>query len=338
MNKILQPDEREQLLARHSKERDGRTRDRIKAVLAYDDGYSYTEIARILLLDDATIKRHIEGYLHHQKLKTDNGGSVSKLTESESQQLLTHLREATYLYVKDICVYVEKVYQKSYSISGMTKWLHQNRFCYKKPHGIPAKANAEKQAAFIKAYAELKASLGKNEPIYFGDSVHPQHQTQMAYGWIQKGVRQEIKKTSCQKRLNIIGAINIVTQQLVYQEADWVNLDSLKSFAIELCAANPTAETIHWILDNAGYHKSKEFCAFIETTKIKIHYLPPYSPNLNPIERLWKIMREQVTYNQYYEKFVDFKNSVLGFFENINRYQDTIKTRITDNFQTFATA
>lgn len=157
--------------------------------------------------------------------------------------------------------------------------------------------------------------------------------------WLDsKGIRQAIKKTSCQKRLNIIGAMNITTQQLVYQEADWVNLESLKSFAIELCAANPTAKTIHWILDNAGYHKSKEFCAFIETTNIKIHYLPPYSPNLNPIERLWKIMREQVTYNQYYEKFADFKNSVLSFFENIDRYRDTIKTRLTDSFQTFATA
>jgi transposase len=337
MTKILQPDEREQLLIRHHKERDKRTCDRIKAVLAYDDGYSYAEIARILLLNETTIKRHIDGYLHHQKLNTENGGSASKLSEKDSQQLIAHLNENTYLYVKDICAYIEKTYQKIYSISGMCKWLHNNAFCYKKPHGVPAKADAEKQEAFIKAYTALKATLGADEPIYFGDSVHPQHQTQAVCGWIKKGLRKEVKKTACQKRVNIIGAINIATKQLVYQEADWVNVDSLKAFAVQLCADNPTAKKIHWILDNAGYHKSKEFSEFIETTNIKIHYLPPYSPNLNPIERLWKVMREKVTYNTYYEKFSDFKKIVLDFFENIDRYRSTIESRITDNFQRLGT-
>jgi len=338
MTKILKPEEREQLLARHRKEREKHTCDRIKAVLAYDDGYSYSEIARILLLDDATIKRHIDGYLHHQKLSIENGGSVSKLTEEEAQKLLSHLNEIIYLYVKDICLYVEKTYKKVYSISGMRKWLLKNDFGYKKPHGVPAKADKLKQEAFIETYTALKAASKVDEPIYFGDSVHPQHQTQAAYGWIKKGVRKAVKMTACQKRVNIIGSINVATHQVVYQQADWVNFDSLKTFTIHLCAANPQAKTIHLVLDNAGYHKSKEFTEFIKTTKIKIHYLPPYSPNLNPIERLWKVMREQVMYNQYYQKFSEFTKSLLNFFENIDAHKAILKTRITDNFQrlTFA--
>lgn len=61
MERILPPpQQRERLRLRHRKERDGRNRDRIKAVIAFDDGYSYSEIARILLLDDETIRRHIE--------------------------------------------------------------------------------------------------------------------------------------------------------------------------------------------------------------------------------------------------------------------------------------
>jgi predicted ArsR family transcriptional regulator len=63
MEKMLTSKEREKLVVRHRKERDGRIRDRIKAVLAYDDGYSYSEIAGILLLDDETIRRHIEDYV-----------------------------------------------------------------------------------------------------------------------------------------------------------------------------------------------------------------------------------------------------------------------------------
>ncbi len=106
MKRIITPKERERLIGRHRKERDGRIRDRIKAVLAYDDGYSYSEIARILLLDDETIRRHIDDYLQEQKLKPTNGGSDSNLTDKETRELIEHLREVTYLHVKDICQYV----------------------------------------------------------------------------------------------------------------------------------------------------------------------------------------------------------------------------------------
>lgn len=68
---------REGLINGHRKERDGRVRDRIKAVLACDDGYSYSEIARILLLDDETIRRHIDGFVKEEKLSTNNGGWTS---------------------------------------------------------------------------------------------------------------------------------------------------------------------------------------------------------------------------------------------------------------------
>src|SRR5579862_8044459 len=111
MEKILTSTEREKLIHRHRKERDGRVRDRIKAVLAYDDGYSYSEIAKILLLDDETIRRHIEDYLKNKKLNPENGGSTGKLNQAESRKLIEHLSDVTYLYVKDICVYVKKTFK-----------------------------------------------------------------------------------------------------------------------------------------------------------------------------------------------------------------------------------
>ncbi len=338
MNRRLTYNERAQLIASHKKERDKRVCDRIKAVLAYDEGYTYADIAHILLLDDETVRRHIEDYFSKHKLAPENGGSQSQLSEEQTAELATHLEANLYLYVKDICAYVRKTFKKSYSVSGMTKWLHQNKFCYKKPHQVPAKADAEKQAAFVAYYETLKASISKDEVIYFADSTHPAHQTRLAFGWIKKGIRKAAKMTACQKRVNIIGAINIETHKTTTREVEWVNAESLKEFATDLIAANPAAKTIHLFLDNAGYHKGKEFVAWISETKIKLHYLPPYSPNLNPIERLWKVMHEQVTYNHYYERFLDFKEAVLEFFQKIGRYKKILQSRINDNFQklTFA--
>lgn len=333
MKRRLTAQERADLQKRHKKERDKRICDRIKAVLAYDDGYTYSEIARILLLDDETIRRHIEVYFSKHKLKPENGGSQSYLTAHESSELKAHLRETTFLYVKDICAYVQARFNKVYSVSGMTKWLKFNNFRYKKPHGVPAKADMERQEEFIAHYYSLNASLGEKDVIYFVDSCHPQHQTKLAYGWIEKGVRKPEKMTACQKRVNLIGAINLDNHDVLHRQVKWVNGESVEAFLQQLIDANPDAKNIHIIWDNAGYHKSEQILSFIKSTKITPHYLPPYSPNLNPIERLWKIMHENVTYNRYYPKFSDFTEAILGFFDNIELHLNVIKRRINDNFQ-----
>ena len=325
--------ERERLIERHRKERDKRICDRIKAVLAYDDGYSYSEIARILLLDDETIRRHIDDYLNEKKLTSASGGSDSKLNDKESYGLLQHLREITYLYVKDICHYVFEVYGKKYSVSGMTKWLHANNFCYKKAHGVPAKADRKKQKNFIRCYNRLKQKTPKNEPIYFADSVHPQHQTQLTYGWIPKGERKEVATTGYQKRLNFIGGISLNGHRFTYHQADTVNAESICDFLWKLRKANPGRFYVHVIWDNAQPHKDDEVRAFAKELGIKLHYLPPYSPNLNPVERVWKLMHESVRYNKYYGKFSEFSEATLGFFKGIGRKKKILRERITDNFQ-----
>ena len=322
--KKLTAKERKNLIARHRKERDKRVCDRIKAVLAYDDGYNYSEIAKILLLDDETIRRHIEDYQKKQKLKPENGGT---------QELRAHLTEVTYLYVKEICQYVKNKFRKNYSISGMTKWLHANDFRYKKPHGAPAKADREKQNNFITFYRGLKSKCKGKEPIYFADSVHPQHQTQLAYGWILQGKRKAIATTSGQKRLNFIGGISLEGHRFTFQQADTVNESSICDFLWKLRKANPGGYKVHVIWDNAPYHRSDTVKAWAKELGIKLHYLPPYSPNLNPAERIWKLMHEAIRYNKCYGTFQEFTEAVLDFFNGIGRRKIILRNRINDNFQ-----
>lgn len=333
MGNLFNRTKRRRLVKQHKSERDGRVRDRIKAVLMVDDGYSYSETGKVLLVDDETVRRHVEDYLEAEKLSPENGGSDSKLSEAETEALIAHLNEVTYLHVNEICAYVEASFGVSYSVSGMTKWLKAQDFRYKKPHGVPAKADAEKQAAFHEYYNGLKASLTDEDVLYFVDGSHPQHQTQLAYGWIARGVRKSVKMTACQKRVHLLGAIELQNHHVEYRHVDWVNFESISAFFNQLIEANPARENIHIILDNAGYHKSEKMREFVANTNITLHFLPPYSPNLNPIERLWKILHEQVTYNRYYPKFADFTEGILGFFNNIADYHHIIQTRINDNFQ-----
>ena len=72
---------------------------------------------------------------------------------------------------------------------------------------------------------------------------------------------------------------------------------------------------------------------YLEGSRIKLLFLPPYSPNLNLIERLWKYFRKIVLYNKYYETFDEFKNACKSFFRRIKRYRDDISSLLTENFQ-----
>ena len=79
-----------------------------------------------------------------------------------------------------------------------------------------------------------------------------------------------------------------------FQENLMLNGESTIRFLEKIEQAYPPKKRIHLFLDNARYYKNQKVKAFLKTSKIEVHYLPPYSPNLNPIERLWKWMKQRV--------------------------------------------
>src|SRR5580692_10410546 len=99
---FLNDQERTQLKIQHKQERDGRVRDRIKAVLLYDKGWSPQQIAEALFISDQAVRNHIDDYKTSSKLNPESGGSNEKLFKKQSEQLVVHLRKHTYLYVKDM--------------------------------------------------------------------------------------------------------------------------------------------------------------------------------------------------------------------------------------------
>ena len=73
---------------------------------------------------------------------------------------------------------------------------------------------------------------------------------------------------------------------------------------------------------------------YLKTSKISILFLPPYSPNLNLLERLWRFLKKVVLYNQYYEKFAEFRQAILGFFNNIKSHKAQLQSLMTLKFHT----
>lgn len=328
--------QKETLEALHRVERDGRVRDRIKAVLLKSEGWTNKAIGQALRIHPETVAEHLHDWAQAEKLKPENGGSESRLNAQQTRALAQHLQEKLYLKVLDICGYVARTWQVSYTVSGMTKWLHAHGFRYKQPKGMPAKADPAKQEAFIETYLQLLEDTPPHDPILFIDAVHPTMATKVSCGWIKKGVDKPVATTASRTRVNIIGAIELKTMTVTSGFAETVNADTIKGFFGKLRQAYPQAQRLHIILDQSGYHRSQAVKDAAWSQGIELHYLPPYSPNLNPIERLWKVMNEQVRNNVFFESAQAFREQLALFFSTtIPKIKHTLATRINDNFQTF---
>lgn len=222
----------------------------------------------------------------------------------------------------------------------MNKWLHRNGFTYKKPSGVPHKFREEKQRQFIEYYKELKTTVG-DEPILFIDGVHPTQATKISYGWIRKGQKKAVKTTGSRTRLNIMGALNLkaLTSPLIC-EYKTINEYNVSRFFNEIRKVYPDYnQKIHVILDGAGYHRSQLVKDWAEVVNIRLHYLPPYSPNLNPIERMWKLMNEHARNNRYFSSTREFREAISVFFnQTLPDIADSLTSRINDHFQVLTPA
>jgi transposase len=313
--------------------------DRIKAILLLNDGLPYEKVARILMLDETTIRRYEKQYEEvgiDELIESRYFGSRGILTKMQEMGLITHLKNKTYQTVKEICTYVFFHYRKQYSVEGMTHLLHRLGFVYKKTKRIPGKLNPQKQAEFIKLYQELKQNKKKADKIYFLDSTHPQHNSYPAYGWIFKGTVKTVKANTGRKRLNLNGALNLEDLQVTVLEEETINTDAVINLCLALEEKQPKG-LLYVIMDNARHNRSRRFKIFLKYHKrIKPVYLPTYSPNLNIIERLWLFFHRKVLYNRYFETFPEFKTKVLRFFYTIDKYRPELKTLLTDSFQTIS--
>lgn len=330
----LSDQQKRDLEQRHRVERDGRVRDRIKAVLLKSEGWSNEAIAQALRIHPDTVAEHLHTWLKANSLKPGNGGSVSKLTGQQTRALDAHVHAQCYTKVIDLCRFVAQTFKVSYTVSGMTKWLHEHGFRYKKPKATPVKADPEQQEEWVKDYLVLVAETAADEPIVFIDAVHPTMATKVVCGWIKKGVNKPIAQSASRTRVNVIGAIELKHMTVHSAFVESVNVLTILAFFDQLKAAYPNAPKIHVILDQAGYHRSHELQSQAEAKGIVLHLLPPYSPNLNPIERLWKVMNEQVRNNVFFDSARQFKDAIARFFhQTVADIKPLLRTRINDNFQ-----
>jgi transposase len=319
----------------HRSLRDKRQADRVKAVIALSKGWSAAQVAEILLFDEKTSRHYFDRYQKGglKALLDDNYcGTEPKLDEHQVSELDAYLEEHILPDAKAVISHIDRQYGVHYSLSGVTDLLHRLGFSYKKPMHVPGKQDPVKQRAFLEEYERIKASKGENDPIYFADATHPQHNSIPSYGWIKKGREKQLKANSGRQRLNINGAINIETLEPTVRFYQTINADAAIDLFAKIEGKHPKANVIYVIVDNARYYHSGWLKKALKGTRIKLIFLPPYSPNLNLIERYWKFFKKKVLNDRYYETFDEFKRACEGFFRKRKKYLLELRTLLAENF------
>lgn len=118
--------------------------------------------------------------------------------------------------------------------------------------------------------------------------------------------------------------ISLKTGRLLTQESSTFNAETFHHFLCRLLRS--TRKHILLILDNVSYHKAQDLTPFFaKHTRLQRTFLPPYSPELNPIERVWRITRRKVTHNRYFPTIEDLTKALVNQFAQWERPNETLK-------------
>ena len=237
-----------------------KTGDRIKVILMLNDGYSYEEIQKVLLISESSIRRYENTFINsgiESLIESNYKGGISKINHEQERELVIHLENNLYNTSNAIVKYIYEHYGIEYTPDGLVILLNRIGFSYKKTKNIPSKADAEKQKIYLSEYNELRNNIDNTkETIYFIDAVHPTHNSMPTHAWIKTGKEKYVKSNTGRKRININGAYSPIDNSVVIREDDTINSDSTIKLFKQLENKHPNLEKIHVICDNARYYYS----------------------------------------------------------------------------------
>jgi transposase len=223
----------------------------------------------------------------------------------------------------------------------MRKLLQRLGCSFHQVSGFLFKADPDKQQEFLQEYEQdKKTTQAAGGRRYFLDGVHPLYGLEVLFCcWLLVGQRFEVGVGGGRKRLNILGAYCPDDREYLdrrYTDKN-LNAQSLIELFTLMMARHP--ETKHFLiyLDNARYHHAvvlKQWIAAVQQERgvvFALKHLPAYSPNLNLIERLWKLLRKEAL-QKWHATFEDMQQAVADVLDHLDRYDEHLATLMTERF------
>jgi len=308
---------------------------RIIAALAVGERILYSQTAATLKVSEEFIRlcvktllvKGVEG-LKPKKPK----GRPSKLTKTQRKELDRLISEGpTKAGFPGACwrspMIQSLIYERfgvEYSVHYVVQLLKNMGFSYQKATFVADHKDPEKRKEWLeKTWPEiLNLAKQKNAYILFGDEASFPQWGSLSYTWAKKGQQPVVKTSGTRKAYKIFGLIDYFSGRFFCKGHDTGRLNSQSYEAFLTEVLSKTRKHIILIQDGASYHKSKAMKNFFakRDDRLTVYNLPSYSPDYNPIEKLWKKIKEKEIHLHYFPTFDSLKDKVqdaLLHFENM---------------------
>lgn len=315
-----------------------RVQRKMEVVYLKSQGVASAEVCRLCAVSRPTYARYLRAY---------RSGGIEKLKEVPGSRRHSEVADYRVLIAADFRqpppASVAEAAQRIEQLTGLKRGPTQVRQFLKslgmKPRKvgqIPAKADVAAQEAFKTAEVEprLAEAQAGQRLVFFRDAAHFVFAPFLGVVWCF--TRLFVKAPSGRQRVNVLAALNATTHELFTV----TNLTYLTSVTVcellRLLAGTHPGVPLTIVLDNARYQRCQLVQNLAQSLGIELLFLPPYSPNLNLIERFWKFVKKQCLYSKYYADHHAFEQAIRTCIAQApTHHRAALASLLTLKFQTF---
>lgn len=295
------------------------------------------KIAKVADVCENTVRNCLKAYQTGgiQALKVLNFYQPQSQLKCFEEQVREYFKKTPPGSISQACEEIKNMTGLSLQPTQMRNFVKKLGLQYRKVNSIPAKANLQKQKAFHDELLmpRLEEAKAGERTVYFVDAAHFVLGAFLGYLWCF--CRVFVRTPSGRQRFNVLGALNAITKTVTLITNDSY-ITSLQVCELLKILAKDATKPITVVLDNARYQRCAMVMALAHSLGIELLFLPPYSPNLNLIERLWKLVKKECLYSRYYENFALFRNRIQSFLDTMHQTQQAkLDSLLTLNFQKF---
>ena len=281
--------------------------------------------------------------MHYQP----SGGTQAKLSEAEKKRIVETVKSSQPIEhdlpghgwsLKKLQHWVSEKVGRTISKSTLGSLLKAAGLSWKKSKKVLAKADAGQRAAFVAQFQTWYEQVHRGQlRLIYLDEVHLHQDLDLGYRWSIKGQADWVASycPSLSQRLNWYGAYDFSNGQCFIWHNGFCNGDNTIAFLdqLNIWLGEDDLSDVLIIWDGASYHHR---CAAVrqhlDQLGIAFAPLPPYSPDLNPIEGLWKWMRQDLTQHHCFKYLYQLERACLDFIDRINLDPQAIITRLWPKF------
>lgn len=204
---------------------------------------------------------------------------------------------------------------------------------------LPAKADPDAQTRYLVEELEPRLAQARagQRAVFFVDAAHFVLAPFLGFLW--SVTRLFLRAPAGRQRFNVLGALNALTHELLTVTNDtYITATEVCTLLRQVAALNLSVP-LTIVLDNARYQRCAQVVTLAASLHIELCFLPPYSPNLNLIERLWKFVKKQCLYSTYYADFAAFKAAIgQCLAQTHSTHRAALASLLTLRFQRFVKA